>query len=1256
MNAYHRPIFGAILAATWFATSSFAFTPIQQPPESTAVPGNVMLALSVEFPTGLQVSYTAPRFNSLLKYEGYFDNRKCYTYSIADEVFNPTSAIGATGTCGDSEWNGNLLNWLTMTNLDQFRSVMTGGTRDNFSTMSVSHPGDTTARTVLIRSFSDRNSYNPIKFLRSTDPIPLTLRSPTEKPVRSGGYGSKFLVSDSNNFSDNSANQRDSCASTALPATGVCFNIRVSACVQSPAQGVVGNTREANCQAKYSGVAKPEGLVQEYAATLRFGAFGYLNETGQSRNGGVLRSAMKSVGPVAATATGVVSNPNFEWNTGTGVLVANPDPSDATDSAVSNSGLMNYLNKFGYAAGYKGNDPVSEMYYAALRYMRGYALPTEYTNDLTADRKDGFPVITGADHERGGTRDPMINTCQKNFILGIGDINTHCDGNLPGSDKGLNGTCGKVAPSDPDSLNVQTIWSGVTGYENIADNDWIGGSTHGTPYVAGLAHWANTTDIRDDLSGTQNVKTYWVDVLEAWTGTVAAASLRKTQYWLAAKYGGFDTSLAPSNNPNVKIDPASPLSWDKDGNGVPDNWFAGSTPDSLKKGLSAAFSKINSEAGASSASSAAVTSSRQTSNSEIIYAGYNPKDWTGNVRSCTPSQTAKQCTDTPTWDASNWLNDDSTVVAAANRLTTATRKIFTLRDVTGAGVITPRPFKWSSLSTAQQTLLDVDGNGAGRVEFLRGDRSGEGTLFRTRPKNLFGDVVNSGLTYLAGPSRALVGSKFPGHAVYRNSQRTRPAVVYVGGNDGMLHALSGVNGKELFAYVPNIVLPGINSLSAFNFKHKYFVDSTPMVGDFEKTGSTAAAPSWGTLLVGGLGAGGQGYYALDITEQRTFATDSEATLAEELPIWEFTSNEDVDLGYTFNEPSIHPISGAYQQIAKVADQTEANGVWRVVVGNGYGSTNGKAVLFMLNANTGAASTKLVAYTPSTGSPALNGLSTPTPVDTDRDGLIDTVYAGDSLGNMHKFQFSKPSGLDFVLAKPTPVTLPPTTPDPDRAWRYLGKVYEAAQPITTAPSVIQACDGVGWNLLFGSGKLNEDTDYTDKTARGYYSVVDKSPSSALTVSATDLANISPLTETTFGSGRVGRSWSNPSLSGKRGWKMAFTDGERVLTNSTLPPDTGAVLFATTKPAGDVCTPGNSGFLMAVDICSGKTGGLVVDGIEVGGLAIDSSGIVKVSNTFTNTVGRGTVVCNQDDCKGPDAPTFNPSVAPRGRYNWREILTK
>ena len=125
--------------------------------------------------------------------------------------------------------------------------------------------------------------------------------------------------------------------------------------------------------------------------------------------------------------------------------------------------------------------------------------------------------------------------------------------------------------------------------------------------------------------------------------------------------------------------------------------------------------------------------------------------------------------------------------------------------------------------------------------------------------------------------------------------------------------------------------------------------------------------------------------------------------------------------------------------------------------------------------------------------------------TNVDGLIDTMYAGDLQGKMHQFQSSKPGGGDFIVAR---------SGDAAGAWRYIGKVFATSEPITTAPSVAPACDGNGWNVAFGTGKLNEDADYADTAQRGFYNVVDRGISSALTVNSTDIVNI-PYTTTTSG---------------------------------------------------------------------------------------------------------------------------------------------
>lgn len=1230
-----------LLSLALFApTAALAFSASTKPAETQSVPGNMLLALSVEFPTGLQGSYTS-NYDTGILYDGYFDNRKCYSYSTTDEVFTPTSGKTTSNACPNTDhWSGNVLNWMTMTNLDQFRSVMTGGTRDNFSSKNSSYPGDAvgvSARTILIRSFSDRNSYFPQKTLDSAWPgVPAAFNG---RIARSGGNGSKFYIHNTagqtpSNNGDN-ATRLLNCADSPI-ANNTCFNIRIEVCKEVPStstSAAIG--REDNCVGPYGTSPdtyyKPQGLIQEYSNSIRFGATGYLNQTGQQRDGGVLRARMKSVGAIKIGENGA-TNTNKEWNSD-GSLVLNPDPTDATNSGVTQSGVINYLNKFGYTSGYKGNDPVGELYYASLLYFRNQSFPTQYTNSLTDALKDGFPVITSFS-------DPIIRSCQKNFILGIGDKNTHCDGNLPNSPSNGGATCNSNTNPTDAAIDTTSLWNSIVSMEG--SSTWAGGSTEGKPYMAGLAWWANVSDIRSDLTGKQSIATYWVDVLENNNGGSGIAA--KTQYWLATKYGGFRQDIANSTNPNDVG-----TSWDKDTNAQPDTLFAGNNPQALKSGLRAAFADILARADDSSASSAAVTSNRQTSSSEIIYAGYNPKDWTGAIRACSPTQNAAQCDSSPIWEASRWFNTSYTA-GATPKLNNTNRKIFTSINV--SGTFSNSPFLWDSLNATQQTALNAsDSDGADRLTYLRGSRTHESSKFRARGASLIGDVVNSNVTYLSGAGPLLKGSNFSGHATYRTSNATRSSVVYVGTNDGMLHALDGSNGKELWAYVPGAIYPKLAGLTSTSFSHQYFVDATAMVGD---TQTGISATPWRTMLIGGLGGGGKGYYALDISRQTAdsnglkFANMTETELSN-IPMWEFTSVQDSDLGFTYYEPSIDSITGRFNQIAKVASNSTASGVWRAILNNGYGSSGNSAVLFFLNTETGAVATKITATSSGTGD---NGLSSPTPVDTDNDGLVDTVYAGDLRGRMHKFQFSKldENATDYVLA---------ASGNADGAWRYIGAVFESGKPITAAPVVTKACSGSsGWQILFGTGKLNEDADFTNTDTNLFYNVLDEGVSSSLTVAGSSLASITP-TASIVSAGTV-RNWSTPSMTGMKGWKVNLGAGERVISNPSLPPDSGAVLFGTAKPSGDLCDPGSSGYLMAVKVCSGAIGEIVAgegaNAVTVGGFGVSASGILKVSNTYTNTKNKQTIVCNQADCQRTTPPTLKSTGSPAGRYSWRQILTR
>ncbi len=168
--------------------------------------------------------------------------------------------------------------------------------------------------------------------------------------------------------------------------------MRVKVCDPSAAAGGL----EANCKA-YGSNYKPEGLIQKYADKMRFSAFGYLNDSSDQRDGGVLRARQKFVGPTAPTpGQAPAANANKEWSETDGTFIRNPDAADATATtettgvAIADSGVMNYLNKFGQIlpGDYKNYDPVSELYYAVIRYYKNLGNVAAWSSMGTADAAD----------------------------------------------------------------------------------------------------------------------------------------------------------------------------------------------------------------------------------------------------------------------------------------------------------------------------------------------------------------------------------------------------------------------------------------------------------------------------------------------------------------------------------------------------------------------------------------------------------------------------------------------------------------------------------------------------------------------------------------------------------------------------------------------------------------------------------------------------------------------------------------------------
>lgn len=539
-----------------------------------------------------------------------------------------------------------------------------------------------------------------------------------------------------------------------------------------------------------------------------------------------------------------------------------------------------------------------------------------------------------------------------------------------------------------------------------------------------------------------------------------------------------------------------------------------------------------------------VTSFSLKSGNELLFRPqYEREFWSGSVFAYRADASANLTGGTVWWtgDAGELMNGQDFDTG---------RLIATMKD-DGTKI----PFRYDSLSAVQQAYLN---SSTAILNFLRGDRSNEvqnsGGL-RQRV-SVLGDIVHSRPYYVADATNA---------------------TLFVGANDGMLHAINATNdanngGRERWAYVPSMLLPKMKNLSVTPYVHDYYVDGQINVATI--AGGTKR------VLVGGLGAGGKGLYALDITGSAGLTATTEAQVAAKVK-WEITptgvnyaaptpADAYANLGYTYGTMTIARVNVG-------GTATDA-----VIVGNGYNNGGDySSYLFVINADTGALIKRLKAGSGTAISP--NGLSTPVAVDEDNDGLVDIVYAGDLNGTMWKFSL----GL-ADLATPTTVA---TTADAVSALL----VTSPAQAITATPGVAIHPEG-GYMVTFGTGKAFVAADLTDTAVHYVYGVWDGAPSAnTALVSQT-------VTERAFESGgatiRVRRASANQpnwtsGTGNHKGWKTALPAGERVLGEGSF-IENGRFYFTSSNPTISTTIPSTTtvvkgeAWLMELDYLTGGTG--------------------------------------------------------------------
>lgn len=603
-------------------------------------------------------------------------------------------------------------------------------------------------------------------------------------------------------------------------------------------------------------------------------------------------------------------------------------------------------------------------------------------------------------------------------------------------------------------------------------------------------------------------------------------------------------------------------------------------PQDLVKGFTEILDEV--EERNSSASSISFNGTELKKGSRTYVANFTSRSWTGDLKAY--PVTASGISGEPIWNA-----------AAKIPSVWYERKVFTSGDPGTGGRHAARTFPTPAQGRALTGLV---------AAWIRGDRSQEGKGLRART-SLLGDIVHSS----------------PLHVKTASAE-----AVFVGANDGMLHAFDAATGKEIFAYVPGLLdMASLKYLAqAEKYRHRYYVDGPLVAGRINGDEVT---------VIGTLGRGGRGVYAVSLN----LAKPSSAPAG-----WEYTDDE--DMGMVLARPQIH----------RIADQQTSSRTVALVA-NGINSASGRAALYVLDAETGKRINKIEA-----GNETGNGLSALTVLDRDGDGLVDTAYAGDLRGNVWRFNLAGTAG----------------------SWRA-SRIFTATnaagqrQPITGGVGVaLHPATHQPW-VFFGTGSYLSAEDAADVSTQSWYGVEDRSGA----VSRDQLRARRIVASSTIG-GKPVRAFAKASANdmiGKRGWVVdlqtpgTHAEGERMVGEAQQVIGGRTLMASSMIPEGGGCGGAGRGYLNAIDVFTGgatsnpffdingdgrfdgkdNLGGTPAGSIDLGLGMVSDPGIllgdlVQGSNPSLACVGgaSGTTGC---------VPLNLQGMGPRyGRVSWLELI--
>ncbi len=467
--------------------------------------------------------------------------------------------------------------------------------------------------------------------------------------------------------------------------------------------------------------------------------------------------------------------------------------------------------------------------------------------------------------------------------------------------------------------------------------------------------------------------------------------------------------------------------------------------------------------------------------------------------------------------------------------------------------------------------------GENLVNYLKGDKTYElnsavenNQLFRKRDA-ILGDLIDSKPAFLGKPTFNYGDS---GYQAFKLAKQSRAGRVYVGSNDGMLHAFDAETLQEKWAFVPSAVIPNLWKLADSNYsaKHQYYVNGDVVISDIcvAANCATATAGDWRTILVAGLDAGGRGYYALDITDPDT-----------PLVLWEINPSSSATLnhlGYTYGNPIITKRSGDEKWVVVFTSGynniRDDDGFYTSSKSTDFKPTstplaqfntgNGQGYLYVVEAKSG---TQLAAI--STGSGTTSSPSGLAKISAYADNgqvnnVVKYVYGGDLNGDVWRFNIDSSANKVLHFAK-------------------LKNANNIAQPVMTPPEL-----GLVGNkkvIFVGTGKYLEITDldasqFTTQSLYALKDVANEGDTSLLynnprAINGIVKQTIVPSSDLTKTDQRVSGTNNGVDLSTGIGWYIDFPDsGERQNIASQLV--LGTLLVPTTVPTASACQPSGYGW--------------------------------------------------------------------------------